>query len=68
VKNPSEVVPPKNPQALAEGIIEILGLPLIEKSELGRQARRCIIEKYDIRKIIHQHEDLYETVSLNTSD
>ena len=68
VGDTGKIVVPKNPQALAEGMIEILSLSLSEKGELGRRARRRIIENYDIGKITCQYEDLYETVLLNTLD
>ncbi len=68
VGDTGKVVPPKNPQALAENIIAILCLPLNKKCELGRRARKRIIENFEIKIITRQYEDLYETVLLNTSD
>jgi len=64
VGNTVKVIPPTNPQALAEDIIAILCLSLIERRELGRRARKRIIENFEIKIITRQYTDLYETVLL----
>lgn len=59
VGNTGRVVPPRNPHALAEGIIQLLDLPECERKALGVRARRRIGENFKLDRIVRQYETLY---------
>ena len=65
VGNTGEVVPPKDPRALAKAIFEILNLTLAEKHKLGIRVRKRIIENFDIKIITKLYEQLYESIREN---
>ena len=54
------VVPPKNPEKLAEGILQMLALSTEARAEMGKRARASIQERFDIHRIVQQYEELYE--------
>lgn len=54
-----KVVAPKNPDALAKGIIELLKLPAEKRHELGRMARQRIRDHFSLEKIVRDYEKLY---------
>jgi len=56
------VVPPKNPEALAEAIIKVIEMGEEKRKELGRKARDRIKENYSIEKIVNSYEQLYKKV------
>jgi len=47
------LVPPGNPQMLAERICDVLGLPREERRELGEQNIRIVRERFDIKVQAH---------------
>ncbi|GGJ95065.1 glycosyl transferase [Lentibacillus kapialis] len=55
-----ETVPIKDSQALAEGIEKILNMSNAERKKLGEQARNRVLEKFDIKQVTKQFEELYE--------
>ena len=59
VGDTGRVVPPRNPHALAEGIIQLLDLPECERKALGVCARSRIEEDFALDKIVRQYETLY---------
>lgn len=53
------VVPPKNPEALAQAWKKILAMPLQERKQLGNKARERIVNHYALATITRQYEKLY---------
>jgi len=57
------VVPPRDPQALANGWAKLLmDISREEHQQLGLAARQRIIERYDLGKIADQYQRLYESL------
>ncbi|MCB1055663.1 MAG: glycosyltransferase, partial [Acidobacteria bacterium] len=48
VGDTGEVVPPQDPKALAAAVSRLLALPIEDRRELGRRARRRIVETYSL--------------------
>ncbi|MFO0697638.1 MAG: glycosyltransferase [Nitrospira sp.] len=61
------IVPPRNPCALSNALIELIDRGPVARAELGRAARRRIISEYSIRKIVERYENLYLDLSLSNS-
>ncbi len=57
-----KVVPPKNPQALADGCRELISLDIAAREALGKKARQKVIDLYSLESIIAQYEELYQSV------
>ncbi|MCV6824493.1 MULTISPECIES: glycosyltransferase [Halocynthiibacter] len=57
------VVPPSNPDALADGIDQIIALPEPERKALGKRARARIDTKFSLDRYIKAHDDLYHRVA-----
>jgi len=56
------LVPPKDPEAIAEAVLALLVSP--EKAKvMGQSGRKRVIEKFDIEICVQKHEDLYRSVS-----
>ncbi|MCD6471260.1 glycosyltransferase, partial [bacterium] len=62
VKDTGFVVPPKNPEVLAEAIIKMIEMGEEKRKELGKKARDRIKENYSIEKIVKNYEQLYKKV------
>jgi glycosyltransferase involved in cell wall biosynthesis len=60
VGNTGIVVPPVNPEKLAEGWRRILHMDREERKRLGRDARSRIVEEYDLDQIVERFQELYE--------
>lgn|SRR5699024_3496681 len=60
VGDTGKVVPIQNSNALANAIMELLSLTEEERNNLGTQARKRVIEKFDIKKVTNQFEQLYQ--------
>jgi glycosyltransferase involved in cell wall biosynthesis len=56
------VVPPRNPQALANAWMALLSKPVDERRLMGIQARKRIIERYSLPVVVKQFERVYEDV------
>ena len=56
------VVPPKDPQALADAWVGLLSLSVEERLALGERARQRIQQLFSIAQITRRYEDLYEQV------
>jgi glycosyltransferase involved in cell wall biosynthesis len=57
------VVPPKDPQALADGWRRLLlDMSQEDRMRLGLAARQRIVENYSLEKIVEQYERLYESL------
>lgn len=53
------VVPPRDSQALAKGMLALLSMPEKNRKNLGLKARKRIEEHYSLEKIVKQYEQLY---------
>ncbi|MDR0610373.1 MAG: glycosyltransferase [Planctomycetaceae bacterium] len=58
------VVPPQNPQALADKILYFLENPELAKS-FGKKAKELVFEKYDEKKILDQYLGYYRGLGRN---
>ena len=59
------VVPPKNPEALAEAWSELILMKKEERDKLGLAARQRIIEQFDLAKVINRYQQCYEDLVAN---
>lgn len=53
------LVPPRNPDALAQTMIRLMDLSEEERRRMGEAARRHINENFNLDRVIDQWEDLY---------
>jgi glycosyltransferase involved in cell wall biosynthesis len=60
VGNTGCIVPPRNSDALAEAMLELLALPDEERAALGRKARERIEANYALPAVVSQYGELYE--------
>jgi glycosyltransferase involved in cell wall biosynthesis len=63
VGNTGGVVPPKDSEALADGIEKILQLSVAERSKLGQLARQRIQDLFSLDAYIDAHGALYQEVA-----
>lgn len=66
VGNTGKVVPPQNPQALADGCREIISVGTEGRQALGKQAREKVINLYSLDAITTQYEQLYHSITNKT--
>lgn len=59
IGNTGIIVPPKNPQALADGWKKILMMDVEERRNLGRAARQRIEENFSLDSVVARYENLY---------
>lgn len=62
VGNTGRVVPPRNPEALANNWKELIELGSQGREALGEAARARIIEHFSLNSVVANYEALYETV------
>lgn len=62
VGNTGRVVPPRDPEALANAWKELIALGVEGRETLGRAARERIIECFALDSVVDQYEALYEDV------
>jgi len=53
------VVPPREPEALAKGIVQLLDLDRASLESLGRAARERIVSEFSIERAVARYEALY---------
>lgn len=53
-----QLVPPRNPAALAAAIADVLGAPAAA-SAMGARGRETVVERFSARSMVRQMEDLY---------
>jgi glycosyltransferase involved in cell wall biosynthesis len=56
------VVPPGDTGALAGAVVELLSLPEAEKAEIGRSARKRIVDNFSLPAVAERYESLYESL------
>lgn len=56
------VVPPKNPQELADGWKKICQLSPDEKMSLSEKTRQKVLDFYSLESVVGQYEELYENI------
>ncbi|MGP8320273.1 MAG: glycosyltransferase family 4 protein [Methanosarcinaceae archaeon] len=59
IHNTGIIVPPNNPEALAKAWLELLSITPEKRAKLGEKARKRIVEKFSISKVMEQYEKLY---------
>ncbi|NJL61129.1 MAG: glycosyltransferase [Methylacidiphilales bacterium] len=57
-----KVVPPKNSQLLANALKELIDLGYQGRETLGQAARIRVIDLYSLNSVVHQYENLYESL------
>jgi len=63
VGDTGKVVPPRNPQALADGIMELLSMDAGARAQLGAAARERIATRYSLSRAAEQYEALYRDIA-----
>lgn len=63
VGNTGRVVEPRNPNALAKALLELIELGPEGRSQLGIAARQRISEHFDLPKVVKQYESLFEELA-----
>jgi glycosyltransferase involved in cell wall biosynthesis len=53
------VVAPRDPEALAAAVGDMLGRPRRERAELGLAGRRRVLERYSLEQVVGRYEELY---------
>lgn len=56
------VVPPQDPQALANAIIQYFRTPLEQRQQLGRKARQRVETHFTLAQTVKQYEQVYESL------
>lgn len=54
------VVPPEQPQAMADAVISLLRLTPQQRAHLGQEARRRVAERFSLRDTAQRYMDLHE--------
>ena len=62
VGNTGKVVPPREPRALAEAILDFENMDSNKRHKMGVAARLRIAEKFDINIIAKRYDELYRLV------
>ncbi|MCS6777278.1 MAG: glycosyltransferase [Chloroherpetonaceae bacterium] len=60
IADTGRIVPPRDPEALASALAEILQMPPDQRCELGRRARRRVEAEFSLPAIVARYEQLYE--------
>ncbi|QYK50467.1 MAG: glycosyltransferase [Anaerolineales bacterium] len=60
------LVPPGNPQALAEAWAELLALPPRRREAMGQAARKRIRQHFSLEAMVARYNSLYETVRVSS--
>lgn len=54
------LVPPADPNGLAEGMLQLMDTPADERAALGRQGRRHMLARYDMDSVTHRWLDVVD--------
>ena len=57
------LVPPKDPPALADGILRVLNEPAEARAAMGERARQVVVERFSARAMVRQMEQLYSDLA-----
>lgn len=57
------IVPKQDSQKLGEAIVELLRMPRVARTALGEAARRRVVERYDIHRIVDRYCDLWRELA-----
>lgn len=66
VEDPRLVVPPRRPDALARAWESVMDMPKEDRVQLGKNARRRIQTRFDIRRVARAYETLYTDIVSRT--
>ena len=53
------IVPPQNPEALAEAMLRLMGLPMEMRQQMGTLARQRVEQQFSLESVVTQWENLY---------
>jgi len=53
------IVPPQNPEALAEAMLRLMALPVEMRQQMGRLARQRVEQQFSLESVVTQWENLY---------
>lgn len=53
------LVPPRNPEALATAMLQLMALPEHERLQMGQVGRQHVVANFDIERIVELWEQLY---------
>lgn len=56
------VVPPRDSEALAQAIAQLIDAGEARRNELGGRARQRVIDRFSLESVVHQYESLYMQV------
>ncbi len=56
------IVPPREPQSMADAWSALLNMPLAERSELGKTARQRVCDLFDLDAVTRRYETLYQSL------
>jgi glycosyltransferase involved in cell wall biosynthesis len=59
IADTGRIVPPREPQILAEAVSELLDLPQAERMALGQKARQRVQELFSLPSMVQSYQDLY---------
>ena len=59
IGNTGIIVPPNNPEALAKAWLDLLVMTFEQRTDLGLKARKRIVDKFSISKVVEKYEKLY---------
>jgi len=61
------IVPPRNDEALVQGLLTMLSMTEEDRRSLGEEARSRIENNYDLPRIVEQYTALYDSLVANIS-
>jgi glycosyltransferase involved in cell wall biosynthesis len=62
VGDTGRVVPPRDPNALAATLMDLLALDQEERLAMGVRGRRRVIEHYSLRSVVSRYEEMYTSL------
>lgn len=65
VADTGQVVPARNPEALAEACLKVLRMSAAERIALGERARARVLSEYSLGAVVGRYEALYRNLALD---